>query len=214
MREERIREIARHTGLTGVEAQHIVDALYEKGIDPSVIDWEKVISQAREYGNRYEAVWDYLEKTYGISKPWQYRYGRETIKRYELEEIEHNAEQFKGWVKTHPAYHEIMMAICFGRGKVPKDIQNMIGYKGKKFEYFKTLICEDYVGYAVPSESAEKMIEKGVRKLREHFSRMPPQVYLECGEKGGIDTAICLKEASKRAKLSYSWVDEWVKAMQ
>ena len=62
--------------------------------------------------------------------------------------------------------------------------------------------------------SAEDMIAKGKAKLEEHYRRFPPEKYLECGEKGGIDTAICLKEASKRAKLSYSWVDEWVKAMQ
>lgn len=215
IRDSRIREIAQSAGITGVEAQHILNALYEKNIDPSVIDWEHVISQVRDYGNRYEAVWKYLGENYGITKPWQYEYTSQKIQQYNLREIEYNAEQFKEWLSQQPFYQEVMNAICLGSGNIPKDIQDAIGYAGKKFEIFKTYLCEDF-SYSLPEEysPSDKMIEKGIAKLREHYKRITPDDYRKCGSLGGIRTAVCLKELSHRVASADSWVTSWEQSMR
>jgi len=54
------------TGLTGVEAGHIVKKLAEIGVDPQSIDWEGAISDARDYGDRYSAVKQYIANYYGV----------------------------------------------------------------------------------------------------------------------------------------------------
>jgi len=58
--------ISKATGLRGVEADHIAKGLVSMGIDPQVIDWEGAISDARDYGNRYDAVKKYLSMYYGV----------------------------------------------------------------------------------------------------------------------------------------------------
>lgn len=58
--------ISRYTGLTGVQAEHIARKLKELNVDPQTIDWEGAISDARDYGNRYEAVKNYIANYYGI----------------------------------------------------------------------------------------------------------------------------------------------------
>lgn len=62
--------------------------------------------------------------------------------------------------------------------------------------------------------SAEDMIAKGKAKLEEHYRRFPPEKYLECGEKGGIDTAICLHENRKRIASAEAWIAKWETAMR
>lgn len=59
--------ISRYTGLTGIEAEHIAKKLKELNVDPQAIDWEGAISDARDYGNRYEAVKNYIANYYGIA---------------------------------------------------------------------------------------------------------------------------------------------------
>lgn len=59
--------ISKATGLTGVEAGHIAKALKDLDVDPQTIDWEGAISDARDYGGRYQAVKNYIRNYYGVS---------------------------------------------------------------------------------------------------------------------------------------------------
>ena len=61
---------------------------------------------------------------------------------------------------------------------------------------------------------AEEMIRKGRAKLEEHYRNMPPSVYLECGQKGGINTAVCLKEAKHRVASADAWIAKWEAGMR
>lgn len=77
--------ICRSTGLTGVEADHIIKRLIEQGIDPQAVDWEGAISDARDYGDRYEAVKRYLANYYGISVEKDDFYGEDQFAQDQLE---------------------------------------------------------------------------------------------------------------------------------
>jgi len=68
-REELRRRISSWTGLTGVEVEHILNGLQEKHVDPMVVDWKTMGEEIRDYGDRYQAAWDWLNRMYGISKP-------------------------------------------------------------------------------------------------------------------------------------------------
>lgn len=62
-----LSEISKATGLTGVEAKHIAMKLKEMNVDPQTIDWAGAISDARDYGDRYNAVKKYLANYYGLN---------------------------------------------------------------------------------------------------------------------------------------------------
>lgn len=148
VREERRNYICKYTGLTGIEADHILEALYERNIDPTVIDWEQAVSSAREYGDRYEAVWKYLREMYGITPPWTYSRIKEYEERYLPAEIEFNAEQFRTHLRenNHGFFKKVMDALCLGRGEVPKEIEEILPYKEdkKKRNEFIKFLCSGY----------------------------------------------------------------------
>jgi len=75
--------IAKATGLTGVEAKHIANKLKNLDVDPYSIDWEGAISDARDYGNRYEAVQKYIANYYGVNV------NKNFIPSYQQEKYEH-----------------------------------------------------------------------------------------------------------------------------
>lgn len=63
-----VRIVARHTGLTGVQAKQIVMQLRKRNIAFDIIDWETIGQEARDYGDRYNAVWNKIREMYGIDR--------------------------------------------------------------------------------------------------------------------------------------------------
>jgi len=64
-----IKEIAKFTGLTGIEAKHVAQSLKKQNIDYKVIDWKTLGEDAYDYGKRTNVIWSKLGSMYGISKP-------------------------------------------------------------------------------------------------------------------------------------------------
>ena len=58
-----------------------------------------------------------------------------------------------------------------------------------------------------------EMISKGKRKYKKKVGRIGADKYYSCGEKGGMDVAVCLKAARKKATVS-DWADAWETAMR
>lgn len=61
------KRISKAIGLTGVEAGHISRALKKQHLDPDAYDWEGALSDATDYGDRFEAVKQKLKDQYGLS---------------------------------------------------------------------------------------------------------------------------------------------------
>jgi len=60
---------------------------------------------------------------------------------------------------------------------------------------------------------ATEMITKGKAKYLAGINRIGTEKYFECGGKGGIRTAICLKEAKAKAGSAETWANAWATAM-
>lgn len=59
-----------------------------------------------------------------------------------------------------------------------------------------------------------EMISKGVRKYTAGVSRIGgATTYYSCGEKGGMDVAVCLK-AAKEKLTEADWANAWEEAMR
>jgi len=143
-------KISRYTGLTGVEVNNILKALIEKNIDPQVVDWEKAIAPAKEYGNRYEAVWNYLRDLYGITPPWGYGRLQRYVSRGVEAEYKFNAEQLRAYLQQYPElYKRAMDALCLGRGRVPDEVEGLIPYRGEERKIFLEELCRGYEEYEV-----------------------------------------------------------------
>lgn len=135
-------DISSKLGITGVEEGHISDALKKQDIDPSVVDWQTIGGDISDYSNRYEATWDRLESMYGISPPTEWRYSE--VPKYRQQEYEFNAENLSEEMQHEGVYTKVMNALCYGRGDVPPEIEEAIGYKGKKREEFIKTLCSGY----------------------------------------------------------------------
>ena len=83
-----LREIARHTGVTGVEAKNIARALHNQNIGYDVIDWKTLGEDSRDFGNRSGAVWNKLSSMYGVSKPSTIAGIKQDIGRFEESKME------------------------------------------------------------------------------------------------------------------------------
>ena len=68
-REELRKRISKWTSLRGIEVDNILNALQEKNVDPYTIDWKTLGEEIKDFGDRYQATWDWLSKMYGIGKP-------------------------------------------------------------------------------------------------------------------------------------------------
>ncbi len=63
-----IGEISKFTGITGIAAKHIAKDLDKHNIDWMSIDWKTIGEDVKDFGDRYNAIWDKLRNMYGISK--------------------------------------------------------------------------------------------------------------------------------------------------
>ena len=61
------KHIAKHTGLTGVEAGNIARSLKKRGIDFMTVDWETIGGDMYGHGKRSGGVKHHLKNMYGIS---------------------------------------------------------------------------------------------------------------------------------------------------
>lgn len=213
MREERREFICKYTGLSGIEADHILEALYEKNIDPTVIDWEQAVSSAKEYGDRYRAVWDYLQNMYGITPPWSYSRIKEYEERYLPAEIEFNASRLKEYLEEqgHEYFKKVMDALCLGRGEVPEEIAREIRYTGEERRKFIDLLCEEYRRVRVRGD--DWVIERYRRGI-ERFGGA--DVYIKCGREkihGFLAVADCLHEAKLLNLTTENMVERYMEAM-
>jgi len=57
-----------------------------------------------------------------------------------------------------------------------------------------------------------EMISKGKKKYKDKVGRIGADTYYSCGEKGGMDVAVCLKAARKKLSVS-DWASAWESAM-
>ena len=62
-----LKKIAKHTGLTGVEAKNIAQAFKAKALDIEVVDWETIGGDLYGHGSRTKGVKHHLSEMYGIS---------------------------------------------------------------------------------------------------------------------------------------------------
>lgn len=62
-----LKKIAKHTGLTGVEAKNIAQAFKSKALDIEVVDWETIGGDLYGHGSRTKGVKHHLKEMYGIS---------------------------------------------------------------------------------------------------------------------------------------------------
>ena len=62
-----LKIISKATGMTGVEAKHIVNALNKQNIGFDVVDWKTLGEEARGFGDRTKGVKRKLREMYGIS---------------------------------------------------------------------------------------------------------------------------------------------------
>ena len=61
-----LKNISKHTGLTGVESKNIAQALKTKNIDFQTVDWETIGGDLYGHGSRSKGVKHHLSKMYGI----------------------------------------------------------------------------------------------------------------------------------------------------
>jgi len=145
-----VSDISKFTGMTGVQAGHIEDALRDAGIDTTAIDWRTIGGDVKDYSNRYDAVWERLQSMYGVSPPSEWR----SYPEYKQAEFEFNADNLKEelQIRNHGTYNKVMDALCYGIGEVPPEIEeDLIGYKGKDRRDFINMLCAGYTpsgGYA------------------------------------------------------------------
>ena len=202
VRQERREYICKYTGLSGVEEDNILEALYEHDIDPMSIDWEHVVGSAKEYGDRYEAVWNYLQTHYGIPRPWGYRRLRSYELKHKKAEYEFNAEQLRRHLmETDPElYRRAINALCYGKGKVPEEVERMIDYRGKEREEFIKVLCEEE---AERREIVFMPVDEAVRRYEEGIRRFGVETYRQCGNlRGWYNVARCLHDAKKTKEVS------------
>lgn len=62
----------------------------------------------------------------------------------------------------------------------------------------------------MPSKS--DLIRKGKKKYEDKVGRIGADTYYSCGEKGGMNVAVCLKAAKQKQTVS-DWSDSWETAM-
>ncbi len=61
-----LKKIAKHTGLTGVEAKNIASAFKSRNLDVETVDWETIGSDLYGHGKRVGGVKHHLREMYGI----------------------------------------------------------------------------------------------------------------------------------------------------
>jgi len=62
-----LKKIAKHTGLTGIEAKNIAAAFRTKALDIETVDWETIGQDLYGHGSRVGGVRHHLHQTYGTS---------------------------------------------------------------------------------------------------------------------------------------------------
>ena len=120
-----IKHISKMTGLSGVQAKHVMKGLRKQNIGFDVIDWKTLGGDAKDFGSRSEAVWDKLGNMYGISKP-QTQSG-----------IKHNIQRYRGMaekIPTHVMTSGLQNEMCQARhlARTPRAIQMDDRKKAKK----------------------------------------------------------------------------------
>lgn len=63
----RRKQISKYTGLTGVQAGHILKAFDKQALDIQSVDWKTLGGDASDFGDRYNTVIKKLGSMYGIS---------------------------------------------------------------------------------------------------------------------------------------------------
>lgn len=58
----------------------------------------------------------------------------------------------------------------------------------------------------------EEMISKGKAKYKDKVGRIGAAAYYACGDKGGMDVAVCLHETRKKMTVD-DWANAWAAAM-
>ena len=186
------RDITGQLGITGVEANHILNVLSEHNVDADVIDWKTIGENIRDHGDRYGATWQQLEMLYGLPRPVSYDY-----QRYKQGEYEFNAMELKRHLmeKGSDTYQRVMHSIC-GEGSIPNEVNALITYTGKEKAEFLNVLCADYT--AAKSTQVTD-VERAVEKYRSGIERFGVDNYIACGELGGwYATAQCLHFAKNR----------------
>jgi len=153
--EKAIKYICKYTGLSGIEAKHIYDALQKLGtVSVYDIDWEQAISPAREYGDRYKAVWNYLHDLYGIPKPITQEEIKQKMAEAEKAEVE------------------------YGKKYLEDVIEDVLSkFEPEEQEEIKEYLKEVIVPSASPKEKEEIMenveerIERRLREIEEERER-------------------------------------------
>jgi len=195
-------DISTMTGLTGVEVGHIMDAIHQHGIDPSVVDWEQVIGQIRDYGDRYQAAWDYLRDHYGIIPPMTPYRAHMAHRRYEDQEILFNADNLQDYIQRMGIYTEVMDALCLGRGDVPREIQEAFfegpdALKGRKKQEFLDYLCQGYTPTLLGKTS--NMRERAIRNYERGIRNFGVETYAKCATHDGwYAVSRCLHESGQQ----------------
>jgi len=179
-----IRYICKHTGLTGVEAKHIYDALQKTGtISVYDIDWEQAISPAREYGNRYEAVWKYLRELYGISKPLSYEEIRTMEEEFKEQQIRGTASYLKEEIEKVLSEFEEEE-----REKILEELKESLKTEKEREEEEKRFE-EEMESIKRERERREKQmeLEKRIKELERKLSELlEKKEKMEATEKSGL----------------------------
>jgi len=149
-------EISSVLGISGIERDHLIDALKRQGVDWQAIDWRTVGEDIKDYSNKYEAIWDKLQNEYGVSYPAEWRY--KDYPKYKQQEYEFNAETLKEYLKESEDvsyYNQVMNALCLGTEPVPQEIDEAIGYTGRERKAFLEVLCRGYEpsGWVMPYSS-------------------------------------------------------------
>jgi len=211
-------KISRYTGLTGVEVNNILKALIEKNIDPQVVDWEKAIAPAKEYGNRYEAVWNYLRDLYGITPPWGYGRLQRYVSRGVEAEYKFNAEQLRAYLQQYPElYRRAMDALCLGRGRVPDEVEGLIPYRGEERKIFLEELCRGYVSHKYKYNDKECITQ--LYKPLSYLHIMPKRDdYKKVWDPEDVNKARELARevgiAGKKGKYAQVWTEDEIEKMQ
>lgn len=164
-------DICRWVGLSGVELEHIIDALEKQDVDwEQVIDWEQEIAEARDFGKRTETVWKKLQR-YGISKPMLVsEVGRE-IKKAEMEEVESLIGSKEG-VKTllrriykDPSLSRKQREYLKNQlvGAAPEYATLVALYNGEEMDYAKRFLKEMVLG---PTSEIRDLLKGDTLKIR------------------------------------------------
>jgi len=200
-------EISSVLGVSGIERDHLIDALKRQGVDWQAIDWRTVGEDIKDYSNKYEAIWDKLQNECGMSYPAEWRY--KNYPKYKQQEYEFNAEMLKEYLKESENvsyYNQVMNALCLGTEPVPQEIDEAIGYTGRERKAFLEVLCRGY-GMQYESTGWEK-VDRAVDNYRRGIERFGVDSYIRCGEKEGwYAVAECLHD-TKKATLS---IDNMVK---